>query len=231
MNLESIYGNTLQYAFIALNPFKKMIIETKCEVHKDINLQALNILRNDRYMKEYQFFRRFINDINAGTTWADQDFKSSNHFYNPLTKKGLYGRNNAMNLAKEYFQKSTYFIKIGDIHRAMFYLGSIIHLIQDMTIPQHANIRLLDNHKQYESFVKDTYKHMKEFHAQTGAYQLKSLENYIKFNGKTAIEIYKRFKNIPKDEIRFYKISSCALPLAERTTAGFMLLFFRKMFY
>ncbi len=37
----------------------------------------------------------YINDINAGVVWADQDLKSSNHFYNPYTNKGLYGNSNA----------------------------------------------------------------------------------------------------------------------------------------
>lgn len=231
MNLESIYGNALKYTFATLNPFKKMIIQIQCEVHSDINLQALEILKNDHYFDEYSFLRKFITDMNEGNVWADQNFKSSHHFYNPYTHKGLYGRNNAMDLAQGYYHKSITLCKLGDIHRAMFYLGATTHLMQDITIPQHANIRLLDNHRQYENFVRNTYDHVKEFRAETGAYRLKSLENYMRFNARIAIKVYKRFRDIKEDEIRFYKTSACILPLAQRTTAGFMVLFFNKMFY
>jgi len=228
--VESIYGSALNYTFAVLNPFKKMVIHTQCEVHKYINHQALEILENDYYINEYNFFNNFIGDINEGAVWADQDFKSSNHFYNPRTDKGLYGRSNAMDLSIKYYDKCLNLIKIGDYHRAMFYFGAIVHLIQDMTIPQHANIRLLDDHKQYESFVKSSYIHVKEFKAETGAYKLNSLENYIKFNARVAMKIYRKFKKIKNDETRFHKTTACTLPLAERTTAGFMVLFFSRVF-
>ncbi len=231
MNIvESIYGNALRYSFAFLNPFKKLIIETQCEVHKFINHQALEILKNEFYMDKYYFYHHFIYDINEGAVWADQDFKSSNHFYNPRTEKGLYGRRNAMDLSLEYLEKCCSLIKIGDYHRAMFYFGATLHLIQDMTIPQHANVRLLDNHRQYENFIKKTYQHMDEFKAETGAYQLNCLQKYMKFNARVAMKIYRKFKSIKEDKERFYKMTACILPLAERTTAGFMIHFFNRQF-
>ncbi|HYE69663.1 MAG TPA: hypothetical protein VEA58_13685, partial [Anaerovoracaceae bacterium] len=51
---------------------------------------ALSILLNDKYLEEYAFFARYIDEINKGAVWADQDFKSSNHFYNPYKKKMAY---------------------------------------------------------------------------------------------------------------------------------------------
>ena len=232
MNIvESIYGNVTNYTFAVLNPLKKFIIQTHCEVHKSINYQALIILENDYYINEHEFFNNFIMDINEGAVWADQDFKSSNHFYNPRTDKGLYGRSNAMDSAVKYYKKCLHLIKIGDYHRGMFYFGAILHLIQDMTIPQHANIRLLDDHKQYENFIKSSYLHIKEFKAETGAYKLNSLEKYIKFNARAAMKIYSKYNKIKDDEKRFHKIAACTLPLAERTTAGFMVLFFSRLFH
>ena len=50
-----------------------------------------------------------------------------------------------------------------------------------MTIPQHANIRLLDNHRQYESYIKRTYKYLNDFKIEK-TYLLSSIEIYIKFN-------------------------------------------------
>lgn len=111
----------------------------------------------------------------------------------------------------------------------MFYLGAALHLIQDVTIPQHVNIRLLDDHRQFETFVKRTYQNVNAFQAYHGAYVLRTLENYMKFNARTALKIYKRYRSIENEESRYYHITKCTLPLAERTTAGAMILFYNHV--
>ncbi len=90
IKFESAYERFLKSAFWVLNPFKKIIIKTECQVHTHINFHALTILKNDRYLAEYCFFSNAIEEINRGAVWADQDFKSSNHFYNPYKKKAVY---------------------------------------------------------------------------------------------------------------------------------------------
>jgi len=87
---EKVYHRVLKSAFWVLNPFKKIIVKTECQVHIHINDHALSILLNDKYQEEYAFFARYIDEINKGAVWADQDFKSSNHFYNPYKKKMAY---------------------------------------------------------------------------------------------------------------------------------------------
>ncbi|MFZ7130904.1 MAG: zinc dependent phospholipase C family protein [Eubacteriales bacterium] len=229
MNLiNKAYGTALRITFTVLNPLKKKVIKTQCEVHKYLNNQAINILLNEKKYDEYEYYKYFIQDINRGAVWADQDFRSSNHFYNPYTEKGLYGRNNCKDLALSYYDKSLRFIHKGNVPQGMFYLGATLHLLQDMTIPQHANIRLLDDHRQYEQYIIRTYRYVKEYQADKGAYPLKSLENYMKFNGRVAMKVYNHYKTIKNDEKRFKKIACCTLPLAERTSAGFMLLFYQK---
>lgn len=224
--IEKTYGNFLNHAFTFLNPFKKLIINTHCNVHKFINIQALRILKNDHYQDAFEIFTLHIPHINDGAYWADQDFKSSCHLYNPHTKRGLYGRRTAMDLAVEYYNKARELWLKGEEEKAMFYLGAALHIIQDMTIPQHANARLLDNHKQYETFIKRTYQYIEKFKATKNAYSLDTIDEYIRFNARVAIKVYKKFKNIKEDEARYYKVASCTLPLAQRTTAGCMLTFY-----
>ena len=228
--LENTYDKVLNTVFDVANPIKKSIINTHCKVHKFININALRILRNDKYISEYDFFKSYIYHINEGAVWADQDFKSSNHFYNPTTKKGLFGRKTAMDLGVEYYNESIELWKQGDFNKSLFYFGASIHIIQDMTIPQHANIRLLDNHHQYENYVKRTHEYIKDFQLENGAYLLDSIKDYIRFNARVAIRVYKKFKNISDDETRFYRTSRCTLALAERTTAGAMILFYKDLF-
>jgi len=228
--VEATYNHILEIAFGIANPIKKSIIETKCTIHKYINIDALKILKNDKYSEEYNFLRGYIFDINEGAVWADQDFKSSNHFFNPYKKKGLYGRKSAMDLGVDYYSQAIALWKSGEFKKSMFYLGAALHIIQDMTIPQHANIRLLDDHHQYESFVKRTYVNLKDFKVEKGTYFLDSISDYIRFNARVAVKIYKKYKDISWGEERFHRIAKCSIPLAKRTTAGAMVMFYRDIF-
>jgi phospholipase C len=228
--VEKSYNYLLKFVFGITNPVKKSIIRTQCQVHKFINVQALQILRNDKREKEYNFFLSYILDINEGAVWADQDFKSTHHFYHPYRKKGLYGRKNALDLAVQYYTRSLELWRVGDFNKSLFYFGAAVHLIHDMSIPQHANIRLLDNHKQYETFVKRSYQYVQEFRADKGAYLLDTIEEFIRFNARVALKIHKRFKSVTDDEKRYYLITKCNLPLCQKTTAGAMVMLYNDLF-
>jgi len=227
--VELTYDNLLTTILAIINLIKSTIVKTECKVHKFINIFAFKILRNDKYFDAYNILSCYIKEINDGVVWADQDFKSLSHFYNPVQKRGLYGRKSAMDLGVDYYNKAVFLWKHGEYSKSCFYLGACLHIIQDMVIPQHANIRLLDNHRQFETYVKRTYEHIDEFHIDKGAYRLKSIEHYIKFNARVALKIDKKFKYISDDETRFYRITRCIIPLAERTTAGAMVMFFNDI--
>ncbi len=227
--LETIYNYIFETIATIVSPIKKSIIKTHCKIHQSINIHALDILKNDKYLEEYKFFNKFISEINEGAVWADQDFKSTIHLYNPYKKKGLYGRKSAMDVGVAYYSKAIDLWRSGFYNKSLFYLGAAVHIIQDMTIPQHANIRLLDNHGQYEQYIKRTYEYVEEFKVKTGSYTLDSMEKYIRFNARAAMKIYNNFKHIKEEEQRFYKIAKCALPLAKRTTAGAMLTFYKDI--
>ena len=87
VQFETVYRNVIQSAFWVLNPLKKLIIQTECQVHIHINQHALTILKNDNFHEAYAFYIDQMEELNHGAVWADQDFKSSNHFYNPYKKK------------------------------------------------------------------------------------------------------------------------------------------------
>lgn len=226
--VENSYNKFLRTMFTVANPIKKSFKRTECKVHLFINNASLTILKNDGYLDEYNFFRQYINEIDQGAVWTDQDFKSSTHFYNPSKKRGLYGRKSAMDIGLEYYNESLRLWKVGKAQESLFYFGATLHIIQDMTVYQHANIRLLDQHHKYERYVITTYEHVADFRAYTGTYILESIEDYIRFNSRVAIRIQKKFRNIENDDTRFYRISRCGLPLAERTTAGAMVMFFNE---
>ena len=72
-------------------------------------------MKNDSYFDVYNFMSTYIDDINEGAVWADQDLKSSNHFYSPKTKRVLYGNSNAKNECESYYNRAFNEFLIGDI--------------------------------------------------------------------------------------------------------------------
>ncbi|WP_061328936.1 zinc dependent phospholipase C family protein, partial [Clostridium botulinum] len=202
------------------NPVKKRIMKAECMVHKFINTQSVIVLKNDGHMEAYKLMEAYISDINEGAVWADQDLKSSNHFYNPYKNKGLYGNSDAKQECISYYTRALNEYFHGNIKNSMFYLGATCHLIQDLTVPQHANVHLLNSHRSYEKWVIRTHILHDEFKIEEGGIYFNSLKQYIDFNSKEAISIYRKHSHVKNRHIRFHIITSMVLTMAQATTAG-----------
>lgn len=216
--------------FRVINPIKKKIINTDCEVHLFIQRSALDVLKEEGYEKQFHFYNNFEQYINKGLVWADQDFKSYFHFYNPQEKRGLYGYNtNAMTLANTYYKNALHFISNDDYANGMAYFGAMCHIIQDLTIPQHAKRKLLDSHKQFETYVKLNYKKIKRFKTKEAPLIYDNISDYVDFNARSALNFDYMYKNISDYKTKFYLIAFNALNLSQTSTAGCMLMFYNDL--
>lgn len=225
--VEIVCGRLISQTFKVVNPIKKKIINTNCEVHLFIQKSALDVLKEEGYEKQVQFYKSFEEYVNKGLVWADQDFKSYFHFYNPENKRGMYGHTtNAMTLANTYYKNALYFINKGDYANGMAYFGAMCHLIQDVTIPQHAKRKLLDSHKQFETYVKDNYKKVKRFKTTDSPLVYSSVSDYIDYNSRSALKFDFMYRHMDSDNTKFYLVAFDALNLAQRSTAGCMLMFY-----
>ena len=228
--LEIVCGKLISQTFRIINPIKKKIINTNCEVHLVSQESALDVLVEQGYDKEVQFFKKFEMYINEGLVWADQDFKSYFHFYNPEKQRGMYGHTtNAMTLANNYYKNALYFISRDDYKNGMAYFGAMCHIIQDLTIPQHAKRKLLDSHKQFEIYVKSNYRKVKRFKTNKGPLLCKNISDYVEFNSRRALRFDYMYKNISNQKSKFYLVAFNALNLAQRSTAGCMLMFYNDL--
>ncbi len=229
-NIERAYGKVLKGTFRAINPIKKGVIKTDCKVHIKIQSHSLDILRMYGYDKEYDFFNKYIKYINKGLVWADQDFKSYHHFYNPDIKKGMYGYSeNALTLAQEYYDlaKSNFLDK--NYETSMFYFGASCHLIQDLTIPQHAKVKLFDNHRPFELYVRNNYTKITSCKVNNKPIILHSVESFADYNSMHAIKVDKTYRHISHTESRFYLTAIKTVSTAHRSTAGYMIMFFDEI--
>ncbi|PKM94027.1 MAG: phospholipase [Firmicutes bacterium HGW-Firmicutes-1] len=229
MKFELFYGNSMRILFALINPIKKMIIHTECQVHLFNNIQALRLLREYNYNDEYKLMKKYIKPIQLGSVWADQNFKSSSHFYNPKNRKGLFGHSHALTLAETYYNQALHSYIIKDYSKAMFYFGACIHIIQDLTIPQHVRIRLLDNHRSYENFVKYTFDLVREYRSVDPPIVLNDVKSYLEYNARIALRIDREYRDVQPLKIRFFKMTLSSLPLAQSTSAGCMVQFMKDI--
>lgn len=226
-NFEKLYNSMLNKTFKYASPMKKIITTPDCKVHIFINTEALDILDKNNYNQISTFFREYIEDINEGAIWADQDFKSSNHLYNPYTQKGLYGRKNAMEVAKKYYEKATRLYKASP-NKALFYLGATLHIIQDMCVPHHASVKLLNKHRRLEHYIRRNYIRLHCKDSKLEPHILNHISQYINYNGKESLNIYEDSLKLHKEGISL-RITTNILPLAMTTTAGCLIKYYKDV--
>ncbi|MCR1933629.1 zinc dependent phospholipase C family protein [Clostridium tepidum] len=226
---EKTYGSALRSVFFAVNPLKKKMLKTNCTVHKYINIKAVDLLKIEGYEKEHEFFKKYIKQINNGVFWADQDFKSSNHFYHISKGRGLYGFSDALTECKKYYKNSQENFNKGNIEKSLFYLGAACHLIQDATVPQHVNNKLLKSHRKFELWIISKLMTDYSFDAQEGIIKYDEIQDFIVNNAIMANDIYLKTINIKNREKRYAKIATTIIHEAQRTTAGFLLFFYEEM--
>jgi phospholipase C len=227
--IEKAYGTAFKTVLWFVKPIKKLFIKTLCEVHIFLNNNALQILKNDGYTEAYEFFNQYKDHLNEGVVWADQDFKSREHFYNPYTQKGLYGCKTSMQNFEKYYCHALVHWDCGDYEKAMFYLGAAVHLIQDATIPQHGSINLLKSHRSYEQWVIKVHDDFAHYTIESGGTYLDSPYKYIPHNAKHAIQICTRYSLIKDYEEKYEKIADNTFHIAQRTSAGCLINFYNKI--
>ncbi|MFU0825223.1 zinc dependent phospholipase C family protein [Clostridium sp.] len=226
---EKLYGKTVRRFMRIINPVKKIIISTQCMTHKYINNKALELLKNQGYVRQYKCYSIYIDSINDGVVWADQDFKSTNHFYHLTEKRGLYGFSNLLDECRYYHTLSFRYLEHGDVAMSMFYLGAACHLIQDATVPHHVNNRLLRSHRKFELFIIKNVALGHSFETKQNIKRYDNLEDYIENNALLANSAYLKFRNIQNRDERYMKVASMIIQEAQITTAGFMLDFYEKL--
>ena len=116
--IEKHYGKTVRVFMNIANPVKKRIIKTNCFVHKYINARAVDVLKDENY-EAFEFFNKYIGWLDFGVYWADQDFKSSNHFFYLHREKGMYGFSNALHECEKQYNLAVHCVKEGKKERGM----------------------------------------------------------------------------------------------------------------
>lgn len=227
--IELTYGKTLKRIMLMTIPIKKLLIKTHGITHKFINENCMKILNNETYYDVSIFMKNYIGYINEGAVWADTDYKSSNHFYNIDTLKGLYGFSNLLKEFKKYYDTVLYYIEKRSIEKTMFYVGVCMHLIQDSTVPQHGSVDLFNEHRKFEMWIKSKVQRDEEFKVEKGIQRFERLDDYIVENIRYSQAVNRENINVLDKEERYRNIATKILRQAHETSTGFLIDIYERL--
>ena len=192
-----------------------------CLVHAFCNHQAIKILKNDTNTCIADVIKDFLGTINRGNSWSDQGFKNIHHFYNPKSKKGILGLTGADAELINYFDQALDAYKKKATSNFFFFIGAVMHIIQDMCVPHHVFGMLLKGHKEYEDWVVN---HYMDYGIDAGAqYDYTSPLEIINSNAIKAME-YKELMDKSDDLSMRNEATRHLLGLAQKSTASFLYL-------
>lgn len=194
------------------------------KTHEFCNRQALTILKRDGLGRCARFFERHLKDLNAGVYWADEGWKNVGHYFEPGSAKGLWRFPSAVWDFRHYFERSLYHARRGDGARAAFYVGAAAHLVQDLCVPHHARAKLLDGHKQFETWAE---RHHASYAVESGGvyHENHPAHALLIRNAAVAADLLS-WVGPEGAELSYHKATAILLPRAQRTTAGLFLQFY-----
>lgn len=198
--------------------------------HDFCNKQAIEILKNDGFRREAVLLEQYLNDINAGVAWADQNWAYTSHYYNPFTGRGLRGWSTALESCTRFFWKAESCLSDSFWEKAFFYLGAAAHLVQDLCVPYHARNIILCGHQQYERWVAKRAKNYSVFSGGIYNEAYREPGDWVAANARIS---HNYINEVKSPSTSGYHLATVQLlARTQRSTAGFFYYFlsnFQKM--
>ena len=207
------------------SPLQKLIDQQVEVVHSSCNQAAIQIMINDGWFQEGKLLSNYLEQINAGATWADKGWKNVSHYCNPVTGLGLRGWPTAAEECARYFLLAKTCLKQLHFEKAFFYLGAAVHLVQDLCVPYHSRNVILAGHHSYEIWAE---KHVENYLVTSGGLYndtIKNVGEWVMINARASFDLFSLVNN---KSVQGYSLATATmLPRTQRTTAGFFHYFLR----
>ena len=228
LNVTAMFSWSVSTAtkYISTAPIPVQGVKSASSTHTFINENGRQILLNDGYRRAAQFYRMFAGQLDSGVVWIDTGLKSICHHYDPETGGGMWLWPSAAVKCLEFFNRSLKLWRDKKHARAMFFLGAATHLVQDVCVPHHASCRVFSGHRDYENWAE---KRKEQYMIESGGiYGVSgSPEKWVAENARVAKDYYTLVIN--RDNGEYHRATEILLPLAQRTTAGFLLHFYNQL--
>lgn len=230
MKILTLIGIVLIILGIGFIAIPLYVIPTHLEMGDTIPV----ILKNDGKEKYANILESYMGDFKGGLADADSFLNPRDHYFNPNTKNGLANFKDARTLAqKELDLAINEWGKEDGKGNAIYHLGMVVHIIQDLTVPHHAVPTPLDGHVEYENWIE---KHGHEFYVDSGGlYNMSSMDEYIayeyvEYNAIQSLELFVYIDGNIADNNYTYVVEQM-IPLAQRSGAGIAASFFQALEY
>jgi phospholipase C len=199
-----------------------------CSTHFFCNESAVAIMELLGNKQQADFFRDHMEELNAGTCWADTGYRNISHFFNPLTRKGLWNFPSAAVSLSRFIRQAIKFSHKANIGKAMFYTGAAAHLIQDMCVPHHSCSLLFDGHKEFEHWVMTK---IQDYPLIPEKFNIEGAENPTSIFFKNAVisQGFLNHVNLKASEADFRHAADILLPLSQVSTVKMLFWIVNKM--
>lgn len=191
--------------------------------HAYINARALAVLAADGQAGVSRLLQPFAVDMERGSIWADAGWRNVTHMFDPCRRCGLWRWPDATAVCEEHFERAVKEWSAGAHASGAFWLGAAVHVVQDLCVPHHASPRLLDGHRRFEALaesVRDRYAV-----SRSGMYgRADTAAGWVHRNAEAAQEYLPMALAGARPE-QVERAIGTLLPLAQRTTAGFLAFF------
>jgi phospholipase C len=217
------------------------VLSDSASTHQWLTTRIPVILRADGYegiadlLEGYYLIR-----MREGTMRADETlWDSREHYMDPSSHDGFLGFREAGGLASEKFWLAVAQWLSDDRSTAMYNLGWATHLVQDLTVPHHARLTALNGHAEYEDWALS---HQTDYPvASGGVYRLAGSPHgvplntsdpfeWVDANAHQSYDLYPYVDGAEGDPGNDYAFAaSLMIPLAQRTSSGFVKMFFETV--
>ena len=224
--LAAVGSNSLEIAnraiLLAASPIQALV-ERPGLTHSFCNRQAIRILLSDGRERAAQLAAQHLENLEAGSIWVDRGWRSSGHFYDPDSGRGLWRWPSALDFCRVYYGRAVANWKKGAAARAFFYLGAATHLVQDLCVPHHSAGKLFDGHQEFEDLARE--RALWHPCRSGGLYDLASEPgSWVAANANFSQGFLPLARAGAPDADKEEAISNL-LPRAQRSTAGFLAFF------
>ncbi|MGD9381534.1 MAG: zinc dependent phospholipase C family protein [Candidatus Thorarchaeota archaeon] len=214
--------------------------KTGNDPHDWITFRAINILGSDGYSKISSEANSYFTDMQRGSYDADWGMgvigglpvAAKDHYCDPTTGFGfLMIFQGAGSYAQGYFDKAVNFYKGGNKEEAYYNLGFAIHVLQDVTVPHHTQILDVEQkgHEDYERYINKKETYIKGINGPGYYEKATSADGWVRFNAKKSHSYHTYVNGAPNSgNNNYWHAASNLLPIAVKTTAGFLRFFFEQ---
>ena len=232
VNSRYKYMNGVKYPFDAYEALDEL------STHPLITLSSIRILLYGPLKDEAEQYKGYL----AGGS-IDEDIpfgRSFSHFLDPETKTGIVPLENALIRARTKFRSAIENYKEENKEQAYTDLGHVLHLIQDMHVPEHIFlIQHVAPKSPFESYAVDYYdSKLRNFISggdfDTGQLLMyDSLEEYIQKSARFTYGIYKekfgeaKIKELSEEQVN--ELLSALIPHAISTSTGMIRFFYSEV--